>query len=138
MYLQSLFIFFNFLLSHLSSQITRKRGEREKTNKERKNLWHIEIWMMTSPVSLKKSLLPSECSCGSQTVNAVGHTSSQKVSRLACLWSVRVAHSGHSWWLFSVSLYLSRQIFSTVLVVSSLEFWCVTQIFFFSLSLLIK
>jgi hypothetical protein len=40
MCLQSLFIFFNFLLSHLSSQITRKREEREKTNKERKNLGH--------------------------------------------------------------------------------------------------
>lgn len=128
--------FLNFLFSHLSSQNTRKREEREKTNKERKNLGHIEISMMTSPVSLTFTVCdPHERSKSKRDLfNAVGHTRRPKVSRLACLWSARVSPFDHRLWFFLMSLYLSRRIFSTVPVVLSLEFQCVANIFIFPIS----
>jgi len=134
MCLLSLFIFFLIFFSLISLHKLQGREGREKNKQRKKKPRHIKILMMTSPLSLKRSLLPLEHSCGSQTVNAVGHTSRLKMSRLACFWSACVAHSGHCWWLFSMSLYPSRHIFLIAPIASSLEFQCDVEIFFFSLS----
>jgi len=105
-------------------------------------LRYTEALMMISPVLLEKSWWDefNNTKKDHKTVNRVGHTSCPEVSRLTCLWTARVAHSGHCWWFFLESLvsfcqYLFNSISDIIIKVSV----CFQNLFYFislSLSLL--
>jgi hypothetical protein len=132
-----LFIFY-FFISPISSQTTRRRDGRIKERKKIKWYWrHSETPMTTSPVLLERSrqdefndTKKSYKQWMKWVIRAI-QSYQDSLASASLVWPTPITDDDFPWY----RCILLVEIFLTVLVMLSLEFWCVFK-FFFSLFLL--
>jgi hypothetical protein len=138
-YFQDHFIYFLFFfISPISSQTTRRRDGRIKERKKIKWYWrHSETPMTTSPVLLERSrqdefndTKKSYKQWMKWVIRAI-QSYQDSLASASLVWPTPITDNDFPWY----RCILLVEIFLTVLVMLSLEFWCVFK-FFFSLFLL--
>jgi hypothetical protein len=98
--------FFQFFLSPISSQITRREKQRKKMIPETYWSSDDDITSIIKNISTRQI---QRHQIRSLMMNGVNHMNRSKMSKLTCLWATHVSHFNHSWWSFLVSLYSSHQ-----------------------------
>jgi len=109
------FVFYSFFLSHLSSQITRRREERKKQgNKKKRILKACQSFDNTSPVPLERSRWEefNDIKKGHQWWPERATRDVRRQMSPETFWSDRVAHYDHRSWPSLILLDSSRRYLS--------------------------
>ena len=124
------FVFYSFFLSHLSSQITRRREERKKQgNKKKRILKACQSFDNTSPVPLERSRWEefNDIKKGHQWWPERATRDVRRQMSPETFWSDRVAHYDHRSWPSLILLDLSRRYLSNstsnVIIKISVYLW---------------
>jgi hypothetical protein len=130
---RSFYLFFIFFISPISSQTTRRRDGRIKERKKIKWYWrHSETPMMASPVLLERSrqdefndTKKSYKQWMKWVIRAI-QSYQDSLASASLVWPTPITDDDFPWY----RCILLVEIFLTVLVMLSLEFWCVFKFFF--------